>query len=293
MAEISGDATGAAGAPAWAANKAALEAILDARLRLWGLAIRARGFPRPAAVDWLGPRAPTEPGRHATPADAAEWRAAVPSAGACALARVAARLDKDGRLSDAALAAGALTPEAERARRAWHALRSAFVEANLGLAVSRAKRYAGAGWCPIELRQVAATGLQRAVDRFDLRRGTRISTYADAWVRHEVQRSPSAPGLDGGAVGAIGGRQSRRDPDEIASPAEEGPSGVELGGLLFSRLDALIGRDRAKLVEGLFGGRLPPGRAAAAEEALEALREVLRARGVENPGDLSERLATL
>jgi RNA polymerase primary sigma factor len=60
------------------------------------------------------------------------------------------------------------------------------VERNLGLVWSVAKSYRGLG-VPIEdLVQEGTVGLLRAIDRFDPRRGLRLSTYAGWWIRRAV-----------------------------------------------------------------------------------------------------------
>jgi len=69
--------------------------------------------------------------------------------------------------------------------------RNRFVESNLGLVVSVAKRYQFSGMSLSDLIQEGNLGLLRAVSRFDDRRGFRFSTYATWWIRHAVGRGVS------------------------------------------------------------------------------------------------------
>ena len=82
------------------------------------------------------------------------------------------------------IAAAVLVGERE-ARQAKDEL----IEANLRLAVALAKRYQGRGLALPDLIQEGNTGLMRAVDKFDYRRGFKFSTYATWWVRQSMARA--------------------------------------------------------------------------------------------------------
>jgi RNA polymerase primary sigma factor len=69
--------------------------------------------------------------------------------------------------------------------------RDVFIESNLKLVVSIAKRYRDVGVPMEDLIQEGNIGLIKAVDHYDYRRGTRFSTCAVAWIEQHVRRSIS------------------------------------------------------------------------------------------------------
>lgn len=75
-----------------------------------------------------------------------------------------------------------LERELDRAKRIM-------VEANMRLVISIARKYIGRGMEFMDLVQEGNSGLVKAVDKFDYRKGFKFGTYASWWIRQAITRS--------------------------------------------------------------------------------------------------------
>src|SRR5579875_1614502 len=132
----------------------------------------------------------------------AQWLSPCPSASSRSTASppAASMPRRSGTTSAEPLPAGALqlylreigqvkllTPQeesalAKRIKRGDKKAREHMIQANLRLVVKIAREYEGLGLPLLDLINEGNIGLMKSVDRFDVRKGAKFSTYASWWI---------------------------------------------------------------------------------------------------------------
>ena len=89
-----------------------------------------------------------------------------------------------------------LTPQeeidlAKRVKRGDEKARARMIKANLRLVVKIARDYAQFGLPLLDLINEGNLGLMKAVERFDPKKGAKLSTYAALWIKQSIRRALS------------------------------------------------------------------------------------------------------
>ena len=85
--------------------------------------------------------------------------------------------------------------QVRQAQRDVESAREEMVRAHLPLVVAIAKRYRGKSSLDLlDLIQEGNLGLMRAVEKYDYRRGVKVSTYAVWWIRQAITRAMADQG---------------------------------------------------------------------------------------------------
>jgi RNA polymerase primary sigma factor len=142
-----------------------------------------------------------------------------------------------------------LTPEGEvalalRIQKGDSAARERMIQANLRLVVAIAKDYVNLGLPLLDLISEGNIGLMKAVDRFDPKKGAKLSTYASWWIKQAMKSALANQGktirLPAQVIGKIG--QMRRISAQLSSDLGHEATDEELGeelGIPFQKVERL------------------------------------------------------
>ncbi|HSH62398.1 MAG TPA: sigma-70 family RNA polymerase sigma factor [Acidimicrobiales bacterium] len=141
------------------------------------------------------------------------------------------------------LSRGNLSPsrkrELRRLAQQGEAAELRFVQSNLRLVVSIAKRYQGSGVPLLDLVQEGNLGLMHAVEKFDHRKGFKFSTYATWWIRQSITRGIANTGRSIRLPVQAGDtvKQLQRTRAELEDALGRGPTTAEIAAAMEEPFD--------------------------------------------------------
>jgi RNA polymerase primary sigma factor len=114
---------------------------------------------------------------------------AIEELGECPLSQLDGVLKEQGFISKLAEMDPLLRRNFDRIKGEGARSQSHLSEANLRLVVSIAKKYTNRGLPLLDLIQEGNIGLIKAVEKFDYRKGYKLSTYATWWIKQAISRA--------------------------------------------------------------------------------------------------------
>ena len=197
---------------------------------------------------------------------------------------------------------------AKQVERGNAAAKERMINSNLRLVISIAKRYQGHDVPLLDLVQDGVIGLNRAVEKFDWRRGFKFSTYATWWIRQACQRAISSQSRTIRVPSHVDERRIKlaRTRNQLETRLGREPTREELAeaaGLSLAHVNEALDAAEARVSlnqavgaedDGEFGDLFPdPSADDPAEEAFQSLERIGIRRSVASLPELERRVVEL